>query len=67
MNAASPFFRDGRQFPTLKRFADALDDFAELLSEDLPLNECAARMEVTVGTACVLFVAMCERLGWQSQ
>jgi hypothetical protein len=42
----------------------ALDQFAELLAMDrFTLADIARRMEVTVGTACVLLRELCLRYG----
>lgn len=46
--------------PTKAQMATALNEFAELLSTDLfTLPEIAKRMEISVGTACVLLHDLC--------
>lgn len=66
MNA--PFrFHSGTLPPTQAQIASALDQFAELLSLDLPLSEIAARMSVSRGTCCVLLRTLCERYGEQGR
>lgn len=49
--------------PSQRQIDHALDWFAELLSFDLTLNECADRMGITRGTGCVLYRMLCERYG----
>lgn len=63
MNAATPYFRDGRQFPSQGQLDEACAQFAELMSENLPLNDCADRMGVTRGTGAVLYSMICARVG----
>lgn len=53
-NQATPYFRDGRAFPSRKQMLDAVDDFDMLTARGLGLPEIAERMEVTGGTACVI-------------
>jgi hypothetical protein len=63
-NQATPFFKDGRSFPTRAQLDEAVSDLAELLSLDrYTLAEIAARMEITRGTAAVLFCDLCARYG----
>jgi hypothetical protein len=51
---------------TQRQFNAALDEFAELLSRDIPLPEIAERMAITGGTACVLLETIRGRLGAQA-
>jgi hypothetical protein len=51
---------------TQRQFKAALDEFAELLSRDIPLPEIAERMTITGGTACVMLETIRERLGGQA-
>ena len=67
MNAATPFFRDGRTFPTETQLNGAISELAELLSLDMPLAEIAARMSITVGSVCALLRMLCERMGEQAR
>lgn len=69
MNAVSHLFR-GHAIPpppTQAQIDSALDNFADLLSLDLPLSEIAARMSVSGGTCCVLLRMLCERYGERAQ
>ena len=54
-NAATPYFRDGRQFPSDKQFADAMDAYDALrpLLGDDP-NAIAQHLGWTGGTAAVI-------------
>lgn len=66
MNA--PFrLHSGTLPPSQAQIDRALNQFADLLSLDLPLSEIAARMAVTGGTCCVLLRMLCERMGEQAQ
>lgn len=49
--------------PRSVQFRAMLDDFAELLSNDLPLPEIANRLDITQGTACVLLSRLCAEFG----
>jgi predicted DNA-binding protein (UPF0251 family) len=49
--------------PTAHQVEVATDELAENLSHGFTLNECADRMEVSRGTACVLYCRICDRLG----
>lgn len=49
--------------PSQRAFDDAIDDMAELLSREMSLTEIAAKLHVSVGTACVLLRMLCERYG----
>lgn len=63
-NAASSFWRDGRQFPSQAQIDAAVDDLAELLALDrFGLPEMARMMGVSGGTVCVLLANLCERYG----
>jgi len=66
-NQATPFFKDGRSFPTRAQLDEAVDSLAELLSLDrYTLAEIAARMQVSGGTVAVLLGELCQRLGPQA-
>ena len=63
-NAATPFFKDGRSFPTRAQLDEAVGELAELLSLDrYTLAEIAARMEVSGGTVAVLMRELFGRYG----
>ena len=49
--------------PTPRQIEHSLDQFADLLSEDVPLPDIADRMMVTPGTVLVLLRMLCERYG----
>jgi hypothetical protein len=67
MNAATPFFRDGRSFPTRAQLDEAVSDLAELLSLDrYTLAEIAVRMQITGGSVCVILHELCQRMGAQA-
>jgi hypothetical protein len=64
MNAQSPFWRDGRQFPTLAQLDAAIADLAEHLSTDrYTLAEIAGLMGISRGSACALLRMLCEKMG----
>lgn len=60
------FFIPGAGYPSERQIAHSLDEFAELLSRDLPLNDIATAMQITRGTACVLLHWLRERIGPQA-
>ena len=49
--------------PTPAQLNAAADECAELMSRDYPLRKIARRMEVSVGTVCVLWRMIGERVG----
>ena len=53
-NAATAFWRDGRQFPTLSQMLEAADQFDALADRGLDLSAIAEAMEVTPGSVCVI-------------
>lgn len=53
-NAASPYFRDGRSFPSRAQMLAAVSDFDMLAAQGLALNDIADALEVTPGTVCVI-------------
>lgn len=59
-------FRADTLPPTKAMVAQSLDDFAELLSLDIPLAQIADKMGVTFGTACVLLRQLNDKYGWQA-
>lgn len=64
MNMVSHLFRGHAIAPMSQRTIDAyVDQFAELLALDLPLNTIADRLSVTRGTATVLLRHLCEKMG----
>jgi predicted DNA-binding protein (UPF0251 family) len=52
--------------PTKAQFNACLDEFAELLSRDLDIDEAADRMGITRGTSCALLLHLRCRLGSQA-
>jgi predicted DNA-binding protein YlxM (UPF0122 family) len=60
----SAHFRFYGQPPvTAKQMNAAREEFADHLSNDMPLNDIAARMDVSRGTVCVWLHQLCVRLG----
>lgn len=59
-------FPSGNPLPTKAQIEQALDTFAELLSLDHSLNDIAASMSISRGTACVFLRMICDRLGAQA-
>lgn len=57
----------GYQIPSNRELNVALEDFAELLAQDLPLAEIAKRMGTSGATPCVLLRILQERLGPQAK
>ena len=53
-NMATPFFKDGRFYPTLSQMLEAVDQFDALTARGLGLNAIADAMEVTRGSVCVI-------------
>lgn len=49
--------------PSKRAYSAALDNFAELLSMDIPLPEIADRMDITQGSACAYLRTLRERYG----
>jgi hypothetical protein len=66
-NQATPFFKDGRTYPTEPQLDAAMGELAEFLSRGVELNEASDRMTVTRGTGTVLYRRLCERLGPQAR
>lgn len=69
MNMVSALFRGHpiNAVPSKKQVTATLNQFAELLSRDLPLTEIASEMEMTVGSACAWLRILCERMGERVQ
>jgi hypothetical protein len=61
-NAATPFFRDGRTFPTPAQYAEAMDAYAALKARlgDDP-NAIADALGWTRGTGCRIRYLLNER------
>lgn len=59
----SRFFYIGVTQPTQAQLNAALEQFAELLSFDLSLADIAERMQISVGSACVLLSNLCGLYG----
>jgi hypothetical protein len=53
--------------PTAHQLEEATNTFADLLSKGLSINDSADMMEISHGSGCVLFVAICDRLGMQAR
>ena len=66
-NQATPFFKDGRTFPTQRQLDEAVNELAEQLSRGLGLNEASDRMGVSRGTGLVLYRDLCLRYGERPQ
>ena len=60
------FFIEGTAPITAAQWRHSLDQFAELLSDDMPLADTARRMSVTGGTACVLLARLKAQYGEQA-
>jgi transposase-like protein len=56
-------FSSGFQRPSRRQWDEAISEFADHLSNDMPLNDIAARMDVSRGTVCVWLHQLCVRLG----
>jgi hypothetical protein len=65
-NMATPFFKDGRIYPSEAQLDAAMTDLAEFLSRGIELADASDRMGVSRGTGAVLFVRLCERMGPQA-
>lgn len=53
-NQSTPFFRDGRQYPTKGQILYAVEQFDALAAKGLALNDIADELEVTRGSVCVI-------------
>ena len=60
-------FRHAFPGPTQAQLARSLDQFAELLSNDMPLPLIAREMQVTEGTCCCLLRMLKEEFGEQAR
>jgi hypothetical protein len=66
-NAATPYFKDGRTYPTERQLDDATAELAEFLSRGFELADASDRMGVSRGTGCVIFKRLCDGLGAQAR
>lgn len=53
-NAATPYFKDGRCFPTLPQMLEAVSEYDALTLQGLALKDIAQRLGVTGGSVCVI-------------
>lgn len=59
-------FRASGTAPTRQQIEAALEVFAELMSDDRPLNDIADIMGISRGSACVYLAMIRQRLGGQA-
>lgn len=53
-NMATPYFRDGRSYPTKAQINEAVDAFDRFAAKGLVLDDIAEELGVTRGSICVI-------------